>query len=134
MADNLNVTPGSGATVAAKDASGVLHQRALLESLDASGVPQDVSPSAPVPMADETVGSLLRRIVALLMSPRGFDRSQSRQRVTAAVESGTITTVTTVTTCATVSNVAQIAGRDASMLVNAAGRTSWALNHRSRMG
>lgn len=77
--------------------------------------------------SDDTVGGLLRRIVALLMSPRGYDKSQARQRVTAAIESGTVTT------CSTVSNVSQIAGRDGSMLINPTNRTSWALNHRSRI-
>lgn len=84
--------------------------------------------------AVEESSSLLRRIVSLLMSPRGYDKSLARQRVTAAIENlPTLGTVTTVTTVSTVSNIAQIAGRDASMLINPAGRTSWALNHRSRI-
>lgn len=83
-----------------------------------------------------TLGGLLTRIIALLASPRGYDKSQARQRGTVIVESGTVTTVTTVTTvstCNTVSNLAQIAGRDASMLINPQSRQSWALNHRSRI-
>lgn len=80
---------------------------------------------------DDTIGGLLRRIVALLMSPRGYDKSTARQRVTAAIEN--LPTLSTVTTVGTVSNMAQIAGRDASMLINPINRTSWALNHRSRI-
>lgn len=134
MADNINVTPGSGAVIAAKDQAGVLHQQSLLETLDASGVPVNVSANAPIPTSDGILSDLLRRIIALLMSPRGYDKSQARQRVTAAVESGTITTVTTVTTCSTVSNMNQLAGRDAgTMHINPINRTSWALNHRSRI-
>ena len=132
MSDNLAVTPGSGAQVATKDVSGVHHQYAAVEVVE-DGVATPVTSTTPLPTNDDTVGGLLRRIVALLMSPRGYDKSQARQRVTAAVESGTITTVTTVTTCATVSNVAQIAGRDGAMLINPTNRTSWALNHRSRI-
>ncbi len=79
----------------------------------------------------EEQNELLRRMLAILMSPRGYDKSQARQRVTAAIEN--LPTLATVTTVGTVSNMAQIAGRDASMLVNPAGRTSWALNHRSRI-
>lgn len=80
---------------------------------------------------ESTVGGLLRRIVALLSSPRGYDKSQARQRVTASIESGTVTTVIT---CGTVNNVSQLGGRDAgTMLINPASRTSWALNHRSRI-
>lgn len=73
---------------------------------------------------------LLRRIIALLMSPRGYDKTTGRQRVTAYVESGTVTTVTTVTT---LSNISQIAGRDASMWINPINRTSWALTCRARI-
>ena len=131
MADNLNVTPGSGATVAAKDQSGVLHQRALLESIDDTGAPVDASVSHPIPTSDDTSGGLLRRIVALLMSPRGYDRVMARLRVTANVEN--LPTLANVTTVATVSNIAQVAGRDGIMVVNPINRTSWALNHRSRI-
>lgn len=73
---------------------------------------------------------LLRRIIALLMSPRGYDKTTGRQRVTASVESGTVTTVTTVST---LSNISQIAGRDASMWINPINRTSWALTCRARI-
>ena len=76
---------------------------------------------------------LLRRIIALLMSPRGYDKTTGRQRVTASVESGTVTTVTTVTTVSTLSNISQIAGRDASMWINPINRTSWALTCRARI-
>ena len=72
---------------------------------------------------------LLTRIIALLSSPRGYDKTVGRQRGTVVVESGTVTTVTTVTT---VHNVG--AGRDAGqMMINPINRTSWALNHRSRI-
>lgn len=130
MADNLNVTPGSGATVAAKDQGGVLHTRTLLESIDDTGAPVDASPSNPIPTNDDTVGSLLRRMIALLMSPRGYDKSLGRQRVTAAIEN--LPTLTTCTTVGTITNMG--AGRDAGqMLINPTNRTSWALNHRSRI-
>lgn len=73
--------------------------------------------------------SLLSRIVALLSSPRGYDKTQGRQRGTVVVESGTVNTVTTVTT---VTNMGS--GRDAGqMMINPINRTSWALNHRSRI-
>ena len=72
--------------------------------------------------------SLLRRIVALLMSPRGYDKTSARQRVTAAIEN--LPTLATVTT---VGNIGQIAGRDASMWINPINRTSWALTCRARI-
>lgn len=45
MADNLAVTPGTGATVAADDIGGVLHQRVKL-SLGADGTANDASAGA----------------------------------------------------------------------------------------
>ena len=75
--------------------------------------------------------SLLRRILALLMSPRGYDKSMARQRVTANIEN--LPTLASVTAIGTVNNLASIAGRDAVMLINPTNRTSWALNHRSRI-
>lgn len=80
---------------------------------------------------EETVGGLLRRAIALLMSPRGYDKSLARQRVTAAIEN--LPTLSTCTTVGTVGNLSQIAGRDGVMLINPTNRTSWALNHRSRI-
>lgn len=75
--------------------------------------------------------SLLRRIVALLMSPRGYDKTIGRQRVSAQVE--TLPTLATVTTVTTLGNIGQIAGRDASMWINPINRTSWALTCRARI-
>lgn len=79
---------------------------------------------------EETVGSLLRRAIALLMSPRGYDKALARQRVTAAIEN-----LPTLSTCTTVGTVANMGtGRDAGqMLINPTNRTSWALNHRARI-
>lgn len=78
---------------------------------------------------EETVGSLLRRAIALLMSPRGYDKALARQRVTASVEN-----LPTLATCTTVGNVAAVGSVDArTMIVNPTNRTSWALNHRSRI-
>lgn len=72
--------------------------------------------------------SLLSRIVALLSSPRGYDKTQGRQRGTVVVESGTVA----VTAVTTVTNMGS--GRDAGqMMINPINRTSWALNHRSRI-
>lgn len=79
--------------------------------------------------------SLLTRIVALLSSPRGYDKTTARQRGTVVVESGTVTTVTTVNTVTNLATLTNFgAGRDAGqMMVNPINRTSWALNHRSRI-
>ena len=78
---------------------------------------------------EDTVGSLLRRAIALLMSPRGYDKGLARQRVTAAIEN-----LPTLATCTTVGNITLVGGRDVAVtLLNPTNRTSWALNHRSRI-
>lgn len=76
---------------------------------------------------------LFVRIISLLKSPAAFDRSLNRTRVTAAVESGTITTVTTVTTINNMANLSLIDGHQGRTLMLAANRQSWALNVRSRI-
>lgn len=52
MADNINVTPGSGETVSFKDASGVKHQRVLVEYTDSS--PQVVDATHGMPVQQQT--------------------------------------------------------------------------------
>lgn len=75
---------------------------------------------------EETVGSLLRRAIALLMSPRGYDKSMARHRVTANIEN--------LPALGTVNNVVTLGSIDArTALLNPTNRTSWALNHRSRI-
>jgi hypothetical protein len=82
----------------------------------------------------------LRQLVAMATAPAGFDRSLGRQRGTAIIESGTITTVSTVSTvtslgtCTTVGTVGDqtsIGGRPAQMLINQTNISAWAQSHRS---
>jgi len=133
MADNVGYTPGAGATVAADDIGGVLYQR-IKPVTGADGTAVDVSSDNPLPMQE--VGgamSLLSRILNVLMSPMGFDRSLSRQRVTGIIESGTVTTVTTVTTCTTVTGLTNIDGRNGAMLINQTNISAWADCVRARI-
>ena len=53
---------------------------------------------------------IMQKILQKLRIPTGFDLSQNRQRVTAAIESGTITTVTTVTTATPLANFGSYPG------------------------
>lgn len=134
MADNVSITPGVGANVAADEIDGVYYQRAKLVH-GPDGQATDTSPAAPLP-TQETGGamSLLSRILNVLMSPMGFDRSLSRQRVTALVESGTVTAVTTVTTVTTAGTVTNIGtGRGGIELQDAMNRIAWAQVVRSRI-
>jgi hypothetical protein len=130
MPDNVTL-PGTGAVVATDDIGGFQHQRVKF-TLGADGV-NDGDVSAANPMPVQEVGgamSLLTRIVNLLMSPMGFDRSLSRQRVTAILESGTVTAVTTV---ATVTGVTNIDGRNGAMLINQTNLSAWANCVRARI-
>jgi hypothetical protein len=66
MADNFQAQDAASVTknVAMKDASGILHQRVLNESLSATGNPTDVSATNPMPVTID-VGTLLQRIEML---------------------------------------------------------------------
>lgn len=65
---------------------------------------------------------VLQTLLQKLRFPSGFDMAQNRQRVTAAVESGTITTVTT---CSTVTNLTNIGAYPGTTLVNMTLRNAW---------
>lgn len=131
MSDNVGYTPGTGATVAADNIGGVLHQRVKI-GIGADGSATDVSAANPMPItapaaipisgaltdaelraspvriSAEDAEWLLRQIVSLLISPAGFDRSQARTRVTAILESGAVSTVATVSTVSTVTAVSAL--------------------------
>jgi hypothetical protein len=129
MADNVGYTPGTGATVAADEIDGVLYQRVKLTTGE-DGTATDVSEAAPMPVVDYNSGNLLRRILEMLMAPLGYDKSVQRGRVTAVIESGTVTTVTNVTTVGALNN---IDGYNARMQILDQNRTSWALCVRARI-
>jgi fluoride ion exporter CrcB/FEX len=135
MADNIGYTPGSGANIAADDIGGVLYQRVKLTAGE-DGSANDVSESAPLPVADNTSGNLLLRILQMLMAPLGYDKSIQRQRGTVLVETGnlgTISTVTTVTTVGAVTSLNNLDGYNARMQILDQNRTSWALCVRARI-
>ena len=123
------ILPGTGESVRTIDKGGNKTQ-VLAVDVGGDGEEKLLNDTNPMPTNDDTVGSLLRRILALLMSPRGYDKSMARQRVTAAIEN--LPTLSTCTTVGTVTNMGT--GRDAGqMLINPTNRTSWALNHRARI-
>lgn len=80
-----------------------------------------------VPVADGFSGSILQRILQMLLAPLGYDKSLQRYRGTAIIESGTITTVTTLT------NQTNIGGFNADAAVRAQINTAWNLNVRARI-
>jgi hypothetical protein len=133
MADNVGYTPGTGATVAADEIAGVLHQRVKI-GVGGDGVAVDVSEENPMPVTDTNSGNMLLRILQMLMAPLGYDKSLGRQRGTVVVETlPTLATVNTVTTVTTLANIAAVGGYSAQMQIFDTNRTSWAQCVRSRI-
>lgn len=64
MADNVAVTPGSGATVAFDDISGIMYQRVKI-GVGADGAATDVSSAAPLPVYTNVATSVSHNNVAV---------------------------------------------------------------------
>ena len=120
MADNVGYTPGSGATVAADEIGGVLHQRVKL-SIGEDGSATDASLTNPVPV--QAIGELIEAIEAQRMALQSLVRTMGQtypdvagrlrvvvDSISASLTLATITTVGTVTTVSTLSNQTQIGG------------------------
>ena len=124
MANNVGYTPGSGATVAADEIGGVLHQRIKLGIGD-DGTAVDVSESNPMPVT-LTQGEVVEALEAMRMAVQALSRSigqsmpdvAGRLRVvvdaiTGSLTLATITTVGTITTVSTLTNQTQVGGNPA---------------------
>jgi hypothetical protein len=120
VADNVDVTPGAGKTIATDDIGGVQFQRVKI-ALGPDGVNNgDVSAANPVPVLG--TGELVETLEALRMALQSLTRNigqaypdtAGRLRVaidsiTGALTLATITTVGTVTTVSTVTSVTAVA-------------------------
>lgn len=149
MADNVGYTPGAGAFVAADEIGGVLHQRIKIgvgedgTAVDVSAanpMPVDIKNTTPVPVSldgisttnpvpvfDSAMETLLTRMLLYLNSPQGYDKNLQRSRVTAVLESGTVSTVSTV------NNVATIDTLQGRIHVYGANLSAWADTVRARI-
>ena len=123
MADNVNITPGSGATVAADDIGGVLYQRVKV-SHGADGSATDTSVSNPLPVA--AYGELIEAIEAMRMAVQALTRTiglvtvdpatgRLRAEVVQATAASLLATVSiasnqTLTTLTTLGNQTQMGG------------------------
>jgi hypothetical protein len=143
MVDNVILNPGTGGdTVAADDIAGIKYQR-IKTGFGEEGVYADVSLTDPLPVSDLIAAELLDGMQTLLIrllnatnSPRGYDVALGRNRMTAILESGTVTTVntvTTTTTVGTVSNQTNMGGQQAQLLTNGQNVSAWAATVRSRI-
>ena len=131
MADNVGYTPGSGTTVAAREVtySGdtvkaqVVGLATFAGSDDAKTI-TDVNGENPLPVTTGPLEWLMRQIRDLLLSPRGYDSSVNRNRVTASIESGTITAVTA---------LSNLGGLPAEALARHQNIATWASTARARI-
>lgn len=122
MADNVGYTPGTGATVAADEITGVLHQRVKI-GVGGDGVAVDVSQENPMPVA--AYGELIEAIEAMRIAIHSLTRTigqsmpdtAGRLRVAAEqpIASALNATVTLSggQTLATLTNITQIGGLSA---------------------
>jgi len=135
MADNVEITPGSGANVAADEIGGVLHQRVKV-GIGVDGTAVDVSDANPLPVdipSQSGLALLLTRLYNTLVALPFFERATQRARATAIIESGTVTTVSTVTTATNVTSVNGFSGLAAERVVYNQNMTAWQLSVRSRI-
>lgn len=129
MADNVGYTPGTGATIAADEIDGVLHQRVKI-GIGGDGQAVDISDANPVPVdvgSQSTLSILLVRILNALLAPLGYQKDIQRYRVLALLDSGSVATVTTVTTLTNLNGLAS------DRLITSGNQVAWALTHRARI-
>jgi hypothetical protein len=135
MSDFVPITPGVGADIAVDTIDGKNHQRVKVQ-FGTDGTAVDVTPENPMPALDDRTRFVLMQILQALISPGSYDSSQRRSRVTALIESGTVTTVSTVSTVGAVTALTDqtnIGGRPAQMLINQTNLSAWADCVRARI-
>lgn len=129
------VDPASGAPFKAASEDTLEAMRALVAGL----LTDEQMRAEPVEVIDSQAASMFLRFFNLFSSPPGYDPSLQRQRITAILESGTVTTVSTVTTCTTVgtvntvTNMAQLDGVQGRLLAYGADLSAWHDCVRSRI-
>jgi hypothetical protein len=130
MTDSVSITPGVGADIAVDEIGGLKFQRIkLIHGADGAN-DGDVAASNPLPVISYRTEQLLGQLVQATISPPTYDSALRRQRVTAVVESGTVTTVSTVTT---LSDQTNIGSRPALMLITQTNLSAWADCVRARI-
>mgnify|MGYP003345836969 CR=1 FL=1 len=138
MADNVAITPGSGATVATDDVGGVQYQR-VKPSFGADGFAVDVSSANPLPVIIST-GVIYDSLENIRQGIDSLNRRLQLQRMNASGEFGvyfttnsSLTTVSTVSTVSSITNIASIGSAGAFELVRGASRTAYNTGVRSRL-
>ena len=111
MADNIGYTPGAGATIAADDIGGALHQRVKMV-LGADGVTNgDVSLANPMPI--QGVGELVEQLSAIRTLLQSLTRSvglampDSAGRLLVRIDASSVNLSTSLS-CGTLTNQTQV--------------------------
>lgn len=123
------VDPASGAPFKAASEDTLEAMRALVAGL----LTDEQMRAEPVEVIDSQAASMFLRFFNLFSSPPGYDPSLQRQRITAILESGTVTTVTTVGTVNTVANQTLMDGVQGRLLAYGADLSAWHDCVRSRI-
>lgn len=105
MADNVDITPGSGATVAADEIGGALYQR-MKPCVGGDGEAVDVSRGNPMPVEITSVMVALLAAIERLNTPMWIDPVTARLRVSLDAISGSHT----LATVSTLSSLANLGG------------------------
>jgi hypothetical protein len=97
-------------------------------------LPVDIGAVGVLEVTDSNSDFLLTRMLNVLNAPQGYDKSLQRGRVTAVVESGTVTAVTTVTTVTNLTNITgNIGNYQANQQVWGQNQAAWAALVRARI-
>jgi hypothetical protein len=138
MADNIDISPGSGATVATDQVSGGRHYQRMKLTDGAEGSENHASVRADgtqeVCLSD--VNATLQAILEAIVRPMSLDPATGRLRVLldAITASLTLSTITTVSTVTTVSSLTQLQGGNAwDVLCKPLDRNLWNNSVRQRI-
>lgn len=134
MPDNVGYTPGAGATVAADEIGGVLHQRVKI-GVGADGSATDVSDANPMPIA--AYGELIDAIESMRMAIQSLNRTIGLAQVNPTTGrmlvdgsgvtqpvSGSVTVSGNLTTVSGVTNLSQVGGLNANSAIISFERTT----------
>ena len=138
MADNIDVSPGSGATVATDQVgSGRHYQRVkLTDGAEGSENHASVRADGTQEVSLSDINASLYAILESLRRPIPLDPSTGRLRILldAITASLTLATVSTVTTCSTVTSLTQLQGANAwDVLCKPLDRNLWNNSVRQRI-
>lgn len=114
MADNVDITPGAGATVATDEIGGRHFQRVkLTDGAEGSANHASVRPDGTQEVSLSDINAALYAILEAITRPISQEPGTGRSRVSLEAAAVTMTGVTTVSTVSTVTTMTQLQGGNA---------------------